>query len=86
MVERRRGAKRSIYLGPELDAAINLFLAKSGTEFNALVRTALANAIGKPELAESVKMGRPAVAPVPVKKTPKSARATPAKRTRKPAK
>lgn len=65
-----RISKRSVYLGPDLDSAVTTYLGDTGTEFNALVRTAIAKEIGKPELGESVKMGRPTSPPEsPVKET-----------------
>ena len=67
-----RVSKRSVYLGPDLDAAVNAYLAKTGTEFNALVRAAVAKEIGQPDLGESVKMGRPAVQTTAKAKAPVS--------------
>ena len=63
-----------IYLGPELEEAVDAYLEESGQSFSEAVRSTLAKLIGRPDLAETVKMGRPKKSPAkkaarpPVKK------------------
>lgn len=74
---RRLGPQRFVYLGQELDDAVQAHLESSGQSLSELVRAAVATAIGRPDLAETVRMGRPkkgddvktnAPEPLPVKK------------------
>lgn len=55
--------KLTVYLGPELEDALDKHLKKKKTDASTLVRRLLATDIGSPELADTVRMGRP-------KKTP----------------
>lgn len=54
-----RGDRRLIYLGPELDAAVAEHLEQTGQSWNDWIRHTCAQAIGQPELAQTVQRGRP---------------------------
>jgi len=66
--------KRLIQLGDELDAVVDRALAKSGEELNTLARRAIAEIVGRPELAASVARGRPRKTPPAAAKSPKTRR------------
>ena len=56
---RHRASKRVLYFGPELDEALNAYAERTGETVSEIVRRAVATAIGRPDLAETVRMGRP---------------------------
>lgn len=83
------GKKRVLYLGAELDAALNAYVETRGEKLSEIVRSAIAAKIGRPDLAERVTMGRPRkdAAPDPAEPAPrKTARASGGKRVSAPKK
>lgn len=62
-----KGRPRLTYLGEQLDAALQDYLEKHGEKFAQLVRRAIAREIGRPELSNSVRMGRPPADPISAK-------------------
>lgn len=59
MPNQRKDKPRNIYLGPELNDAIDAYLAaRPGQTLAGITRELWAQKLGRPELANSVKMGR----------------------------
>ncbi|MDE2100774.1 MAG: hypothetical protein KGL39_26245 [Patescibacteria group bacterium] len=54
-----RDGMLTINLGPELFAAAREYAAASDRELSGIIREALAKRIGRKDLAQSVKRGRP---------------------------
>lgn len=55
--------KLTVFLGDDLEKAVDKHAKKTGEGRSSMVRRLLANEVGKPELANSVKMGRPRKSP-----------------------
>lgn len=55
----KQASPQSIRLGEKLGTAAVKAAEKNGEELSTLVRRAVAKEIGKPDLADTVRMGRP---------------------------
>jgi len=95
----RKTRPRLVYLGNELDLAVTAHLEITKETFASVSRELWADRIGRPELADTVKMGRPTQSPSvsppaddstksakgkkPVKGKPSAAKKVPAKKSTK---